>query len=666
MENQNIEISDGKWCQKGFRIEFAKESDVAEVQIKADGKWRWLESELFKCDGRTLLLTAAVFNEYLEKKEKTRIRVKARIDNGTETFSLMLPEHYTEKSLYNRMDRYLPYCEVGESVILPYATEKKRVLSFCVMPKEKVIAEMLDMKMCNVFMRGSKLHLVMECPKCTLEVQRIYMRLRSEILEREENFDFKVKIRGDLIKIHAVIDFERVNFEQFYWDIRCDVLMDGTVMELPIRNFERKLHRRMYFKWLQYKFSDGYVAFPYRTLSRNYAVTYRARSRQDCCMFILKEYFALAIYYLFKKVWDRKNVWLVYEKYCMSAQDNGFHFFQYCMNLPDEDKKHIYYVIDKKSSDFQYVKEYGNKIVQFLSLRHMIYLKAAKWLISSETKAHAYAWHSPNSIFRNMMKYKRNVFLQHGVIYFKQCHKGLRKHGTNPCDLFITSSEVEKQLVHQYFEYSNRDIAVTGLARWDKLFDQSDPRQKKILLVPTWRKWLEEVTQEKFMESEYFKAYSELLTSDHLRHVLESNDAYLDFFLHPKLREHIDAFHTDTDRIRLAAPETPMAQLIRECNMMVTDYSSATWDAFYLEKPVAFFAFDWEDFSRYEGSYIDIHKQAFGDCADTAQELVRIIDECCKHNFREHEWVTSLRKTLLPFQDHSNCERIYREICELE
>ena len=56
----------------------------------------------------------------------------------------------------------------------------------------------------------------------------------------------------------------------------------------------------------------------------------------------MKEYAALAIYYLMRPVWKKKNIWLVYEKYCVMAQDNGFYFFKYCMeNLPESEKDRI-------------------------------------------------------------------------------------------------------------------------------------------------------------------------------------------------------------------------------------------------------------------------------------------------------------------------------------
>lgn len=40
----------------------------------------------------------------------------------------------------------------------------------------------------------------------------------------------------------------------------------------------------------------------------------------------------MVLYYLFRKRLLQKSIYLTYEKYCCMAQDNGFYFFQYCMD----------------------------------------------------------------------------------------------------------------------------------------------------------------------------------------------------------------------------------------------------------------------------------------------------------------------------------------------
>ena len=77
--------------------------------------------------------------------------------------------------------------------------------------------------------------------------------------------------------------------------------------------------------------------------------------------------------------------------------------------------------------------------------------------------------------------------------------------------LFVVSSGYEQKIIHDYFGYDNEEIIITGLARWDVLEDKSDPAHKEILLMPTWRSWLEDISEEQFKKSEYYQRYKAYL-----------------------------------------------------------------------------------------------------------------------------------------------------------
>lgn len=328
--------------------------------------------------------------------------------------------------------------------------------------------------------------------------------------------------------------------------------------------------------------------------------------------------------------------------------------------LPEGEKNHIYYVIDTKAADYEVVKQYGKHVIPFLSFKHMVYLQAARVLISSDTKAHAYAWHSANSIYRNSLYKKKNVFLQHGVMAFKCCHKGLRKGSANPSNLFITSSQVEASIIEKYFEYSQSEIAVTGLARWDVLEDKANPAHKEILLMPTWRTWLEEVQKEEFMQSDYYKHYMDFLNQPQLVELLEKYDVTMNFYIHPKFREYLDAFSVGSKRIQLIPfGSQPLNELLMSCSMMITDYSSACWDVYYQGKPVLFYLFDLELYNEVQGSYIDMEKEAFGDNARDGKTLLDLMEYYIKNDFREKECYAKQREILLPYRDDLNSKRTY-------
>lgn len=567
-----------------------------------------------------------------------------------------------------RYAQYFTYQAVEEDdrdlAIMPYFSSNG-YLKLLVKPKETVFNELATAKVRKIKLDGSVLRIRMSLIKTDYEIKEIAMVLRSKVTEKKHRFDLDISDKGDRLVIDASLNLEEVDWEQFYWDIKGVVEKDGAEYELRIRNYSKIMKLKMLLKNYQYRLSDGeHVVYPYMSKSRGFAVMYRVATENDSRAFVMKEYLAIFLYYLLRPFWLSKNIWLVYEKYSITAQDNSLYFFRYCMEkLPKKEKKHIYYVIDKNSSDYAYVEQYGKRVISFLSLKHMIYLKAAKLLISSDTKAHSYAWHSPASLYREMIGRNRHVFLQHGVIYFKKCHEGLRKSGTNGTNLFIVSSEIEKSIIKEYFGYNSNEIAVTGLSRWDVLHDTSAPGEKLILIMPTWRNWLEEATLDTFRESDYYKNYMALLNAPALHKFLEEKNVKLVFYIHPKFREYISSFATSSPFIEMIEfGSRPLNELIMKCNMMITDYSSACWDVYYQGKPVLFYIFDFRLYDRVQGSYIDMRTESFGDVTDNLDGLIELMKKYEAGGFKEEEKYALMRNELLPYRDNDNSQRTYEAI----
>ena len=547
-----------------------------------------------------------------------------------------------------------------------YLTRGGRTLRVVIQKQYRELRDYLEGKVVSVKMPNGVLKLKIELPDHGYRINRIFLRLRSKTENISYDFDIEEEIRGSMIHIEARIDLKNVQLAQFYWDVKATAISinDGLEREIELRNREKWMHRILYLVQLHYIYPDGNIVYPYKTKSRNIAVQYRPRTPQDSWKFIFKEYIALVIYYLLGWFLKRRKIWLVYEKYSKSAQDNSLYFFKYCMEkLPAKEKRRIYYVIDKQSPDYQYVSQYGNRVIQFLSLKHMVYLMSAQLLISSDTRAHAYAWHSPNSVYRNMLARKQNVFLQHGVIAFKCCHQGLRKKSVNASKLFVVSSDVEKQIILDHFGYNEDEILVTGLARWDVLEDKSAGQPRQIILMPTWRTWLEEVSRETFIESDYYKHYMALLNDENLMAVLKKYEITLIFYIHPKFQEYMETFSADPAYVRLIPfGEEPLNELMMKCSMMITDYSSAVWDVFYQGKPVLFYLFDLELYNAVQGSYIDMETESFGDVSHTPEELVALITEYAENGFKEKEQYAAMRGKLIKYIDDQNSARTYEAI----
>ena len=99
------------------------------------------------------------------------------------------------------------------------------------------------------------------------------------------------------------------------------------------------------------------------------------------------------------------------------------------------------------------------------------------------------------------------------------------------CDLFVVSTNQEKLTIVDNFGYEPDEVIYTALPRWDVLEDTSNGN-REILIMPTWRSWLDSVPDKDFEESDYFRHYMALLNSSHFSQLLEKYDLQvLRFFM---------------------------------------------------------------------------------------------------------------------------------------
>lgn len=477
-------------------------------------------------------------------------------------------------------------------------------------------------------------------------------------------YDSLIK-QGDSYIMTTKIDMKKYYMRMLYWDIRCAFEKDGNLYTVSCHSNNKKFLRKYKNVFVDRTYpNENSIMFPYATDNNSVALMHREACPQDHWNFRLKEKIAQFLYKTFKSYWDKKNIYLIFEKYCTMAQDNGYFFFKYCMdaNVESDFDGEIYYVIDRKAADWEKVVPYRKHVLKYLSLRHMIYLQACKLMISTDTKGHAYVWRSMGSDIKALTYKKQLVFLQHGVTAFKRGHF---ERGTNVgCESFITTSQFEHDIIHNYLGYPEEEIPITGFARWDVLRDKSEGH-REILMMPTWRTWLDDAENEVFAESDYCKNYMALLNNPKLDQILKDYDVTLNFYLHPKFRKFITEFSVVSDHIRLIPfGEAPLNELMMECNLLITDFSSVAWDVYYMNKPVLFYHFDIDDASKTLGFYMDMKNDIFGDRAEKPDELMDLIIEYIESDFAMKEEYAKDREKYFAYVDDNNSQRIWAAIQE--
>ena len=125
-------------------------------------------------------------------------------------------------------------------------------------------------------------------------------------------------------------------------------------------------------------------------------------------------------------------------------------------------------------------------------------------------------------------------------------------------------------------------------------------------------------------------------------------------------------FKSTSDRIKIVSfDECRVTELLMKCRMLITDYSSVSWDVFYQEKPVLFYQFDADKYMEKQGSYLPLDKKVFGERAVTFEDFTDKLSKLIENDYRDLEDMSELREKYLPLRDNNNCERIYKAVMEL-
>lgn len=581
--------------------------------------------------------------------------------------------NFFKNNLIQVADKYNKTAFYGETIFLEedanfkvvmpyYDSSSNGDLKLSIVDRIDAMREQLAARLKKLKIKGSQLTLEADLEVGDFQIKDVYLKYRSKVEKQLEPMNYQISELGtNVIRLSASIDLSQIKFVQLYWDAYILIEKNGIDYEIKIKHKEKKLRLKFFLFDTSYYTEDGHVVFPYFARDGGLVLHYREKSKYDGWNTRIKEGLVLFIYYLLKPYWKKRNIWLVFEKFSVMAQDNGYYFYQYCMEqLPEKEKKNIFYVIDKEAPDYENVKKYGKQVLQFMSFKHCLYYKAAKLFISSDTKNHGYAWRSKFSFLKSTVRNTKIAFLQHGVTAFKRVHPLFGKKGSSPMTYFVATSEYEKNIIHKNFDYDPENIPVTGFARWDVLENKADPNDKQILLMPTWRSWIEEVEDEVFVQSDYYKNYTALLNNQKLMDALTKNKIRLVFYIHPKFRDYMENFKVNNPNVTLIPfGQEPLNELMMKCSMLITDYSSVAWDVYYLEKPVVFYQFDYEKYDMTHGSYMDMTKELFGERVTEADDLVQVLNDYIENDFKEKDEFKDMRDRFFAYRDNYNSKRIY-------
>jgi len=321
----------------------------------------------------------------------------------------------------------------------------------------------------------------------------------------------------------------------------------------------------------------------------------------------------------------RRRIWLVGERLDI-AQDNGMHLFRH---LREQGRKDVYYLLAEDSPQESVVAPFGN-VLPHGGLRHRLYLLHAAVLVNShDIDGYMVPRRWDRVEFRRNVAWRvgaRRAFLQHGMTY--NGVGSILQPSATGLDLFVSGAAREGEYLRAVTGYGS-EVQVTGFPRYDALVPT--PPSRTVLFMPTWRRFLvspsyapDRAVAEPFVGSVYEGFMRALLTSPALHDALERHDYRLEFFAHYEIVDHVRDLEVASTRVTVVDPqERDVQTAIRECDLMVTDWSSVFFDAAYLGTPIIHAPFDEDDFRlHYREGWFDAERDGFGPVARTPDEVV--------------------------------------------
>lgn len=275
---------------------------------------------------------------------------------------------------------------------------------------------------------------------------------------------------------------------------------------------------------------------------------------------------------------------LLYEKKCLGYEESASVLFE---KLVDRGMKNARFVLNENSIDASDIDaKYRKQIVKQFSFGHYYALFACRCILSSEALGHALEKGTTSWLFNNMILegHKDYVFLQHGVMYMVSLSSEQRqffnKRNGRGKQKVVVSSMLEAEHFTDNTDYKLDDLYVTGLPKFDKSVLNSTADRISIML--TWRPWDSVVGLTDIRQTGYYK-----MLRDIVKNIPEDLKEKLIVMPHPLILNQVEANPND-EVWKYFVPGLKYEDMLKQTKVLITDYSSISYDAFYRGSNVIF------------------------------------------------------------------------------
>ncbi len=394
--------------------------------------------------------------------------------------------------------------------------------------------------------------------------------------------------------------------------------------------------------------NDDLVCYFRQTKMNSIALTVRNHNITDN----FKNKFKIFMAKLISLITLPKDIILLYEKEVNKYEESASMVYE---RLIDLGYTNSYYVLRKDSKHVDFIKDkYKNNVIWAHTFKHYLYLFKCHKFIGTESVPHVVELRAANRFItkRYIKKNYKQVFLQHGVMYMialdANTRSGFRKNGNEmPSDAkIVVSSRKEADHFVKLGGFDLDDLYISGLPFYDRTIRKKDA--DKIVIMPTWRTWDYNLLVSNYKEASYYKFIKKII--DNIP--LEFRDkVYL--LPHPLV---LSKFK-NIDLNKWIPEIKSYDKILEETDLLITDYSSIAYSAFYRGSNVIFC---WEELDKcmkkYKSHLMLNSKNVFGDVTYDSSNLGELIKKNYKKS--QKELYVKRYKEIVEFSDSKNTDRL--------
>jgi hypothetical protein len=320
---------------------------------------------------------------------------------------------------------------------------------------------------------------------------------------------------------------------------------------------------------------------------------------------------------------------LLYEKTAHRYEESAKTLFEYLMGEGQGEgadaetgesahPKRIRYVINREAPQVADIPPaYRDHVIYQHTWKHYIAFFRCRTFIGTEAPSHCFELRTHCRSALAKLRSRRNtwVFLQHGVMYMVSLDSPLRssfkrKRIPGPVRV-VASSQAEADHFIELGGFDPRELIICGLPKFDHSY--LNPGADKIMIMPTWRQWEFNQIQQDVHQSGYYHLIQDILGA--IPPDLQDKVILLP---HPLLSGEVLGVKNNLTQ------ERSYDETLRDVRLLITDYSSISYDSFYRGAAVVFYWKDLADCMEHYGAptHLMLNRgNAFGQVCMDAQEL---------------------------------------------